>query len=1240
VGQRRENVPETPLLVTIYRHLREYRNRHWRAYFNATLTGANYYAELMDRTSAGIRTMTRRANQAGLDMNVEIVNMNEARLSDSAGIPGHGTSPYGVHLPEGTTLAALTAGAQTMVFDAGRPWQVIRDNSFLSGIPGVVHAYAEDARFTIRYHLQGPLLVANLANAIWFVAGRLRSGGNNYLKKFRIIFYNRFHNSEVAGGARFSLDLNPDVTEQYIRDSVEMLLNGYIQSLADGAAEPGSDPAALPAGVESEEDEMPADSMLQNCAVEYVPNRSLVVGDPTPVAVPPVEMKLVINNHPTCFKIIDRDSPKYGRDGLSCAIEAVCEKCHMAYSHKMFRELPGDHKRDKYAIVDVLNCVSPHRRGDFSYVCVAEDGVTVLSASPQRVKPFAPETEWLICWQHHVYVGRVVRMPDPIEEPDKKKRKKLSHEDMKDPVVTYDFETRAQVHDDIISKTGKRTGSTLVPTAAAIAYRGEDGKMVSRAWLLDTDLFMADHAKHTEIISKAIQAEELMEKLQLHSAANRRQLFLDCIQQGPTLASFTTGQRLKLPDEAFVEKITGATRLINGKKKGTKQTSQAATVKNIRIMQQAIARVSRVVFNKAYLTSKALPHFKMLLHLRTLPLALNMKNPRGKVLLYAHNAQSFDAYFLLNAVIELWREGIIMTVENIIMKPGRIMQFRFMYDTGAVFVARCSLALLGGSSLKDLGISYDLPPRYRKLETVDLPDGVTMSSMELCLMRPDLDPIEYVMMLKEKGYVETYMMYNRLDCVALHLVLHRSATKYGALLGDVPGTPEYFQCEQIFWRSISCSSMSMNMFKLHLSRYNPELFEAFKAMGANTSVDEWIHIKASIVGGASISGQPGLHLESTDYLDVNGQYPDALSNGLYTMGQLRQVDIDEDVKEWKCYRYDEDRDEYYDNDTGEILAPLDGNYLPGRKMYFTSGVYRLTGEFVPAPHKYWIRGMPIRGTGNLNWRADEFHEDPQTWCWQDLNRMVEGRELKHFTLWSDSWVADDDAYQVEGQALYAPFFKVLMDGKMKAREAGDTALATAMKLGGNGTTGSLQQNIFHQAVILNKSSSGSLYTTSPDIAPNKSVVMHAGEMLAYVRIKLFEMIDTVGRQHLITCETDGISFPSSLVHKLAPYIGDKPGQLMFEMRNTSLLITLAPKTYYMEGEDPKDPTKKTTKQAAKGLPRKLITPGLYWEGLNGNPVTVKMNMLMRNRKTLSIISQDHASRTLKALQGRWFPTFF
>ena len=54
--------------------------------------------------------------------------------------------------------------------------------------------------------------------------------------------------------------------------------------------------------------------------------------------------------------------------------------------------------------------------------------------------------------------------------------------------------------------------------------------------------------------------------------------------------------------------------------------------------------------------------------------------------------------------------------------------------------------------------------------------------------------------------------------------------------------------------------------------------------------------------------------------------------------------------------------------------------------------------------------------------------------------------------------------------------------------------------------------------------------------------------------------------------------------------------------------------------------------AAKGLPRKLVTPQFYMDLYCDKDVTINMPMLTRDAKTLTIIDKQHATRTTKSTQ--------
>jgi len=1054
---------------------------------------------------------------------------------------------------------------------------------------------------------------------------RRRSG----LLKFRILFYHEYVQNVIAGSS-VSRSFNPGepLTLEDIRFSVSEVLRNFVNAIASG--ESGSDPAQAPEDEkirEENEDERPAESMLQNCAVEYYSHEMARLGVPPPdtKAMPP-RIRVLLGLQPVSWDVLDHMEPRLGTGNLNCAIQGVCSVLGVDYTSRLFRRLPLPHDPSQLFTVDqVLDCLPPHLQGTGgSYAVLNDECTAVLAHRVVGQRQFAPGTPWLLGWRQHLFLGEIQREVPKLSAVKKE-------EEVHDfRIICYDFETRAQRHDNVLNKNNKLTGSNLVPCCASFAYQCDlDNKYKKHTSVLDPQEFLNDYCREEAMIKSALEKDEYLKKIRLTPGAKRRALFLSAMDTCRMVSLKAKNLNFQGEFENLLRRT--APRIKKGKITVPSQYRIALNRKNT---LRGLANVRRVVFNKAYETSPSLPHFKMLLCLAQLPYALRMKEKNGYVSLYAHNAQAFDAYFLLNALTHLWRASIVASIDSIVMKPGRIMLITWEFASGARYAAQCSYAHLC-DSLKGLCKSFGLPPAFSKLDTVTLPDGVTMGSMELCLMQPELDPCEYMQMLADKGYLESYKQYCEFDCLALLQVIQKSRDYYAVILNAAPEEPLALECQKIFRKCLSASSVSMRLFKLHLKMNNPSLYERWIKLETETTEEEWVHTKKAVVGGISLANLRGLHLEEIVALDFRSQYPAALMKGLFTLGPFERLCHTDGVHR----SYVKRGKRYYDHASGQRLKHRrDVRYFEGRRCFFGPGIYCVTGSFVAIDpeDQYWFRSHPIRGQGNLNWKGEDFSEDVQHIGWIDLNRLLELGELQQFTIWNDSLVAGPECEQVSGAELFAPYLELMMAGKDKAEREGNTGLRTLYKMLSNGLSGKLQMGIHHQDVKPEPNAEIGYCSSVACVSYMKSPVRAAVEFLGLVRNELFEPFDTVGRRNIVAAETDSMYLKASLVSKLDRFIGDRVGDLVMELEKTTWGIVIAPKTYFWKGSFG---GKKVLKMAAKGLPRNRMNESLYNDMYLGHKITVQMGMLTRKPKTLAIIDQQHVTRSLKQTEGQYYPLF-
>jgi hypothetical protein len=1122
---------------------------------------------------------------------------------DNAGLPADRIPAYGTNVgdPQGF-FAAYVQQAVGAVFSRGERWREIVQDRLLIDPAQTLRDLPRDEVFTRRVRIRAnpshpyPIL-GNLASFIGQVNQRTPIG------RFRIYIYSVWQQDLIVGEV-----ISPELPAVFGANGerlVAILRDMAADYLALVAGDrPGSDPTELPDDVGIQGPPLDYDNIFQNCGVQFIP-ASLYQYNGDPIDLPNV-MTIQMDGVP--LNLIPDPLPP-NPDGLNCAIQAVCRALSLTYSARLFKSLKGPHNdKTSRKIPEVIAALPPALREDVNYVNLSVD-FTVLNYrhSPSALRP---DTVWLVGYENHAYTARVAPRPPPDASliADFEANRTAQHEPL---LVFFDLETRGLVYDRLDPKQGTQ----IVPACACFAWidlgTGEEGDFKA---VLDPDAFEADLIDEQLVLQDHMDMDPSFKRVRITPEVKRTIYKAHLLTKGVTPQS----RRKMTPHEIVEMNREFVAELSNH----CKTEFQAKHSRNR--MLESLTTLQRVLWRRTYSTSRVLPHYQMLFALRDLPPALTNKRPY--VNLYAHNAQRFDSYFVLEALIQLLRDKVVESIDSIIMKPGAIMNVKWTFNNGVRYDLQCTYAHLPGS-LASLCKAFSLPEEFSKLDKVTLPDGTEIGTMELCLQKPELDPCDYIRDLKRIGALDSYEEYCLKDCQALRAIGVKAADQYGRIFGHVPGTDEYYELRELFLKALSASSMSMKLFDWYMDRNDPELMEKYNALRA-CSIEEWDFEKSAIVGGASISNQRGTHFQSLCCVDVCGQYPHALSTGAFTLGETAPMRPGRPTQiatyRRRCAGI------YYDESNDEVLHPITPYYLVEGGDYMGPGTYVVTGRFHrEGKTRYWFNSLPIRQTGkNLDWRAESFDE-PARIGWIDLNRLIRLGELSSFTIWSDSRVPVDEVPDmVSGDVLYAPYLSHLIRGKDQAQAEGNTGKRTLYKLLANGFSGKLQMNAHQKQLTVDPNpKAAKYYTTTPSVTYRKSPCRHAVEFLGHVRNMLFEAIDALGRENVVLTETDSIVFASALLYRLNPWLGTTLGKLVPELDSTTIAYVLEPKTYYMEGMFE---GKKIIKMAAKGLPRRNVTAQFYARRVLGEDVIVPTPMLKRVPNALAILDAGQMVRNTRA----------
>lgn len=151
-----------------------------------------------------------------------------------------------------------------------------------------------------------------------------------------------------------------------------------------------------------------------------------------------------------------------------------------------------------------------------------------------------------------------------------------------------------------------------------------------------------------------------------------------------------------------------------------------------------------------------------------------------RAVLHAHNGSRFDNYFVLDYLMKdpkFW-------VNDALIKGSRLLSMR--YDYGLLTFLDSYNIL--SESLESLCKGFKVP--VQKIKELEV-DGKIMSSMQICLYRKDLTPIQWIDYLQKVNHSlkDAYIEYCNADAVSLYQLMEIAASQINKLAKSV--IPKY-----------------------------------------------------------------------------------------------------------------------------------------------------------------------------------------------------------------------------------------------------------------------------------------------------------------------------------------------------------------------------------------------------------------------------------------------------------------
>ncbi len=583
--------------------------------------------------------------------------------------------------------------------------------------------------------------------------------------------------------------------------------------------------------------------------------------------------------------------------------------------------------------------------------------------------------------------------------------------------------------------------------------------------------------------------------------------------------------------------------------------------------------------------------------------------------LYAHNGSRFDAHLLLAAIKKHPEYSKYTNVEDCVIKGTRILSFRFLNHT-----IRGTENYLDGS-LDDLCKSFKISDGKQK--TVIIEDQ-EWNTMDICLMRPELSPQQYIDFLNsEDGYLfkEAYVEYCIRDCTSL-LEVWTSFKR--VMLESVIPVKQYPYLANIFSKAATLPGTIMKVFRaVHSKKIEGKNGKPVHVDGYWTPVPTEKMILKLItdakLGGISHVAKPGLHVGDIAIIDVKSLYASVMLQEGYPDGAPIPL-VGDDL----CRHFINQRDHM--------------------------AIIRCTKVEM---NTNCIADYPARTDHGLDWTASVVHGASLTSL--DILRIERkgGRVEMEYGI---GWERTTNPFIAVAQE--ATNIKVQQDEyKEKKDPRYNPVMQTSTKLSVNALFGKMLENADNYAWSEFSSywdysefdfegkynvhySNEKFYVRTPSEKETYPPLQFGVFILGHARERMMNFFDMVGRQNVIASETDSIHTYDkhllSLRQSNDPLyrIGNKYGNMVVEHDGKiKKALFLGKKCYaYLTFADGYTlPNKKRMK--CKGVAISCLDDAFYWTLYNDRVANVKNMRVFRRHLFTDVhtgITIEYIDKEIKA----------
>lgn len=562
---------------------------------------------------------------------------------------------------------------------------------------------------------------------------------------------------------------------------------------------------------------------------------------------------------------------------------------------------------------------------------------------------------------------------------------------------------------------------------------------------------------------------------------------------------------------------------------------------------------------------------------------------------HSHNGSRFDMFFVLNEL----QSRPDFDIRQCLIKGSKILSIKYQ---NLIFLD--TMNSMAGSLDK---LCDDFKVKQKKIKSFVI-DGKTWESMEICLMKQELDADEFIAWISQEENKEyrlaykTYCEFDTKSLFELHSIFCLQMNILKSKEDDLVRTLPNNECKKKAMAKCDIRKATT------LSGYSDKMFHALYMEEEGCSLyqtegEEALFLEKLICGGISEVFQAGTHKNFT-CVDVVSLYVSEMMNRQYPIGKPRQTT----------------------------------SYQAGKM-----GGYRCTNIHQATKH---VMDFPLQSKTGLDWKKNYIPEAFLTSV--DIERMRGHGSTMNI----------HEGYYWESCTTKSPFYDYLnvftaekiRQDTLKQTPEYNEALRTVCKLMGNSLYGrqlmkiqadeyrnieSLADPAYDSMMELNSTTSilasgGKVFAKSKAEEKTYGCLQYGVFILAYARDTLQKYMDICGREKVIATETDSIYLDHEGFQRLkdAGVIGKKLGQLEQEFKNCELGYFTGKKQYFLLHPDGKE-----NKMRGKGVSGSLLCQELYESLIKNGKYTVTDMVQFKRQLLTANYTGIQVGRVVKVLKA-------